>query len=364
MKRLVVETDKIQSNIDIIKKYSCGAKLIAVVKGNGYGLGLVPLARIVEKEADMLAVSTVAEAAAIRNAGIECEILVLTPTSLEDEINSILKYNLTAAIGNEDSAIKLEKAASEANVNISAHLLFDTGFGRDGFMPEDIDRVISLIKSLKYINITGTFSHLYASFSKNFKLVDKQYNLFTEICNKLQSSHIDPGMRHIANSCAVFLHQDKLLDAVRVGSALVGKLPLKETYGLQSVGYLECTIDNIRKLPPSHNVGYGDVFKTKKETVTALADAGYADGLNIKRAGDAFNFKEGLRGVYRAVCAMLRREILSCEINGKKAYALGRVCMLGTILDITDINCNAGDIAIFRHISPMLVSSEIPREYR
>ena len=74
------------------------------------------------------------------------------------------------------------------------------------------------------------------------------------------------------------------LDAVRAGSALIGRLPLKENFGLQRVGYLKCDIENIRTLPPKHNIGYSNLYKSKCEMKIVVANAGYADGISCARS--------------------------------------------------------------------------------
>jgi len=153
------------------------------------------------------------------------------------------------------------------------------------------------------------------------------------------------------------------LDAVRAGSALIGRLPLKENFGLQRVGYLKCDIENIRTLPPKHNIGYSNLYKSKCEMKIGVANAGYADGISCARSNPPLSFKDCLRYVFRDIKRYLKRTKTYCQVGDKKAPVLGLVCMSNTIIDLRGIDCSPGDFARFDNIIPFLVDSSIKREY-
>ena len=164
MKKLVVLQQRIVSNYEKLKEQANGCIIIGVVKGNGYGLGLIPFAQtLISCGVKILAVSHLAEAEALRQAGIDGEILLLSPTCLADEARRIVRGKFTATIGSAESAIVLNTAASECNSRIKAHIKIDTGFGRFGFLPQEHERIISTIRGLSHVDITGCFSHFSSS---------------------------------------------------------------------------------------------------------------------------------------------------------------------------------------------------------
>ena len=149
MKRLVIETDRLAGNIEAVKKAVGDCTIIGVVKANGYGLGAVQYSQfLLGQGVTMLACARLDEARELREAGIEAEILLLSPVSVPDYVGEVVELGLTAAIGSAESALALNTAAAERDVRVKAHLKIDTGFGRFGFLPEDVDKLIADIARL------------------------------------------------------------------------------------------------------------------------------------------------------------------------------------------------------------------------
>ena len=143
--RYVVERDYLANNIEIVKREMGGVPVIGTVKANGYGLGTVQFAReLVDNGIALLAAARSEEAAAVRNAGIDCPILLLSPVADENEAELLIDRSITACVGSRDSALLLEETAQRRSAVIEAHLKLDTGFGRYGFLPGEEEEIAKL----------------------------------------------------------------------------------------------------------------------------------------------------------------------------------------------------------------------------
>ena len=136
MRILVVEKEKINENINKIKRYaSKKTQIIGVVKSNGYGLGIVEITKcLIENGINIFAVSTVEEALELREAGIENDILMLSCTAIRKDIEKLIENDIILSIGSNEDIQIIEKVAKEKNIYVRAHLKIDTGMGRYGFI--------------------------------------------------------------------------------------------------------------------------------------------------------------------------------------------------------------------------------------
>ncbi|MBC8536274.1 alanine racemase [Feifania hominis] len=364
MNRLVVKREDLAANIGIVREAVGQTPIIGVVKGDGYGLSAVPFAReLLQNGVTTLAVSRVEEAVELRENDIESEILVMSPTSLEGEAQKIIDYRLTAAVGSLAGGILLNNLAAAKNVRVKAHLKLDTGFGRYGFLPEETDKLIDLVQSFTHVDVTGVFSHFSSSFERKKKTVSAQLTLFLDMVKKLKDAGIDPGVQHIANSCAALRFPETRLSAVRVGSAFLGRLPVKNRWKLRRIAWLECELDEVRHLPAGHNIGYTNIYKTKAVTKTAVVTLGYGDGLGVEKSKDAFRFIDKVRYTWKSVKRFLRRHNeLWCTVGGKRCYTAGRLGLTNTVVDVTGVECKPGDVARFE-CNPLLISQRVERVY-
>ncbi len=357
MNKYIVEKNKLTDNINIIKSMT-KSEIIAMIKCNGYGLGLIPFAEVLVKNGiRILAVSEFEEALILKENFPHTDILLLTSYATKDACREIVKNNIIATVGSFEAAEALNTAGLQQNTMPKVHIEINTGMGRCGFDYTDAYKILDL-KKYK-LDICGTFSHFSFSFSKNEKDVLTPLHNFLKTVDFLNKSGFDTGVLHISNSTAFLDYKETHLDCVRIGSAFLGRVLSKKTTGLKKIGYLESEIIDVNYLKKGENIGYGNTYKTKRDTKTAIIPTGYAHGFMTEKSKDTFRFRDKLRYIADSI----RTKPCYVEINGKKSQILGRVGMFNIICDITDIDAKPGDKVIIQ-ANPILINDTIIREYR
>ena len=367
MKALVVETQKLKDNFkivrEIVEKNNKKTKLIAVIKGNGYGLGLVEYAKfLVDNGIEFFAVATVEEAIKLRENGIKQDILMMSSTAIKEDIQKLVENNIILTIGSKESGEAVDEIARQNNQKVRVHLKIDTGFGRYGFIYNKAEDMVNCIKTWKNVQIEGMFSHFSLAFYGNGKEVKEQYNRFLKCVEILKNNEIEPQILHICNSSAVLRFPEMHLNAVRIGSLLLGRLSIPNKWGFKKVGYLTSNVAEIKTIPAGYNIGYSNSYKTKKETQIAIVPCGYADGFNVKVDRDMFRPIDKLRYIVRDIKDAMKKQQIYVTINGEKCKVLGRLGMYHVSVDITGKSININEEVRFE-VSPMLVETNIMRKY-
>ena len=363
MKALIVERDRVLHNLGKIKEASGNAPVIAVLKANAYGLGLCQMANLLrDNGVRRFAVTDPRDALRLRDSGIvDEEILILRSTACEDDIEKIITACATATIGSYDAAVALNGMAEKEGMVCDVHIKLDVGMGRYGFDETEMERILSVYKYMANLNVTGMYTHFPSAF-KSIKKTKAQYEKFLQLTGKVRSSGYEPGTVHVLNSAALLYCKLPPLVAVRIGSALGGRITVRRDFGLAKTGKLQAAVAEVRWLPRGRSIGYGAAYVTRRPTKIAVVPIGSADGFMVERMRDTFRFRDSVRYALSDMAAFLRRKRFYITINGKRARVLGHVGVNHTTVDVTDVKCAAGDIASF-DASPIYVPENIERRY-
>lgn len=365
MKTLIIKKSDLRHNIKVIKNLTNSDEytIIGVVKGNGYGLGLIEYAQfLIDNGIEILAVATIEEALALRKEGIKEDIINLSSVATEADIRELIENNIIITIGSEETAKIASKIAKEGKV-VRAHIKIDTGFGRYGFLYNDIELIKNTIKDMdNNIKLEGIFSHFSLAYYKNNKWTNIQFERFMEVLNELEANNINIEMKHICNSPAFINYPNMRLNAARIGSAFLGRVDTEENVGLKKIGEVKASIAEIKVLPKGFNVGYLNTYKTKKETKVAIVSLGYKEGYNVGLKEDMFRFVDKLRNLYHDFKKLFKKEQLVVTINEKRYNVIGKLGMYHMAIDITGDDIKMEDEVYF-NINPIYVDGALRREY-
>lgn len=364
MKLLEISSKDLENNIKRIQERAEKSEIIAVVKGNGYGLGLKEFSQfLINHGIKYLATSSVEEAIELANMKLDAKILCMEATSIEKEIIELLDNEIIITIGNYESAVFLNKKAKEKNKKAIVHLKIDTGFSRYGFSYKDKENICKSILDNPAILVEGIYSHFSSAYLSNQKYTNLQLSRFKEVKEYLEEKNIKIPLYHIANSSAFLTREDAFFDAVRIGSAFLGRISVKNTIELKRIGMLKSNVVDIKEIDANTPIGYSNSFITKKKTKIAIVPVGYADGFNVKKSNDTFKFVDKLRILKNAFMDFFKDNRIYILINDKKYPVVGMVGMNHISVDISNSDVKLND-EVTINISPILVNSKLRREYK
>lgn len=316
-------------NLEEIKKIiSPDTGIIAVIKADAYGHGVIDIAREAsDSGVKFFAVARMNEAAVLRDAGINTPVL-LFDDSRTYGADKYIDLDIRASVNTMEDAEYFSASASEYGKKLKVHVKIDTGMGRLGFVADGLTSVgdgiplqekIKKISQLPNIEIEGIYSHFANADTRDKTHAENQLAMFRNLATKLDSILERKPLLHMANSAAIMEIPDSHFDMVRPGIIMYGLYPSNEVdrsiITLKPVMSLKSRIVHIKKVGPGFKVSYGSTYVTDKETVIATVPAGYADGINRLLSSNGY---------------ML--------VRGKRAPIIGRVCMDLTMIDVTGID--------------------------
>ena len=292
-------------------------QILAMVKANAYGHGAPKVSKtLAAGGCDAFGVATLEEAIELRHAGICTPILVVAGAYL-DQIEGFVKHKLTPAVHDPTTLKLLEEALRSNGAELPVHLKIDSGMGRLGFLPAQIDSWLPQLKNLKAAKIDGVFSHFSHAESVEGQYTLKQLEVFKAIIERLQSAGIAPRLIHLANSAATVTLPEARFHMVRPGLILYGVYPspsMERQISLRPVLSWKTRVLQVKRVPAGTSISYGQTFVTERDSIIATLPVGYADGY-----------------------ARLLSNRGAVLVGGKRAPVAGRVCMDLTMADVTDI---------------------------
>lgn len=201
------------------------------------------------------------------------------------------------------------------------------------------------------LTVVGTFTTFSASW-RSKKATLQQLEIFNAALDRMEELKLEIGNAHCCDSAALFKYDFGHMDAVRADLALCGRIPGKSIPAISKVGYIEAGLEEVGWFNKGHRIGAEHGVVIKKPTKIAVLSVGYYHGFGVDRHNSERSFIDRL---------MHRRRGLYVRVNGKRAKVLGNVGMLHTLIDVTDIECTVGDIAIM-DVDPVNVKG-LPRQY-
>jgi alanine racemase len=322
--RAVVDLAAIRGNVRALAAHAPTAQVMAVVKADAYGHGLVPSARAaLEGGATWLGTAQVSEALALRAAGFEARVLtwLYAPGApLEQVVAADIDVSVAAPWALDEVADGARRAGRTARV----HVKVDTGLGRNGVTPDWLRELLDAALRLQaegVLEVVGIWSHFAFADEPSHPTVVAQARVFDDAVALAESMGAHLEVRHIANSAATLTNPAVHYDLVRPGIAVYGLSPVPQLggpadFGLVPVMTLEAELVTVKTVPAGQGVSYAHAYVTPSETVLGVVPLGYADGIP-RHASGAVGHPGG-----------------PVLVGGRRLEIAGRVCMDQVVLDL------------------------------
>lgn len=306
----VVDRTAVRKNIRTIKEHlSPETKLLAVVKGSCYGLGLGLLDIYEEEGVDFYGVVMPQEALELREHGITKPILIFGYVFPED-YEEMVRNDVRIGIERYEDAEALSALAAKLGRDIPIHIRIDSGMGRLGYLPteENADEIARIFK-LPGLIPEGIMTHFAIADERKKNYTEVQLARFLKMIAYLHARGVDFEIRHAGNSGAALMWPDAHLDMVRVGSAIFGIYPSESMerdpeIAIEPVSSLRSRLASVKRIPADESIGYGRTYFTDHETLVGVVPVGYVDG------------------AYRTLAN--HGEVL---VHGRRCPIVGKICM-------------------------------------
>jgi alanine racemase len=313
-----IDISSLKHNYQLLReKINPSSKIMALVKADAYGHGLVPIAReLVRLGAPALGVSSIDEGIQIRKK-VDPDIqVILLLGLLPEEVTACLHYQLTPIIFSIGTAFKLHQTAQRRKIQVPVHIKIDTGMGRLGVPWFEFKAFIKTIADWKGIRVTGLTSHFGQADEKQKPYNQLQWKRFSEVLTLARENGLELTENHMANSSALLNYRQSHLHYVRPRILLYGCNPTKpfshsRRLKVKPTMTLKSRILQVKRMPAGVEVGYGGTYITTRSEAIALLPIGYANG-------------------YPRILSN-RGEVL---IRGKRFPIIGRVCMNLTLIRV------------------------------
>ena len=314
----VIDLDAISGNIRRIRQIiGPKVKLLAVVKADAYGHGLIQTARTaVAAGVDQFGVANLDEGCALRQAGVQTPVLVMG-ASLAEQVSELIRFRLTPMVCSIDLAQALSAQARSSGLSYPVHIKIDVGMGRLGIPVEEAIPFLRKVNECTGLFVEGLFTHFPCADEADKHVTRYQTSVFNALLNEMDHLKIRPPVAHAANSGAILDHPDSHFDMVRPGLILYGYYPSEaasRTIPLRPSLTWKTRVVFLKTVPAGTGLSYGLTYVTPCETVVATLPVGYEDGY---------------------VRALSNRG--NVLIAGKRAPVIGRVCMDQILVDVTAI---------------------------
>lgn len=339
-----VSLDAVSANVVTMRSLLApGTRLMAVVKGDGYGCGAVEVARAaLESGADMLGVTHLAEGLELRRSGVDAPILLFRPL-LSSEVGEALDYDLTVTVASLHDLKVLATALSGTGKVLKAHLKIETGLGRLGLRPgPELAEAATWLREYPEIQVEGVYSHLATAAWGSRSFAWRQFARLVRAAEQLQAAGFSGLVRHLCNSAATVRFPEMHLDMVRVGSGLYGPLAglgrtrQGRTLDLRPAWQARCRVLEVYDVPAGTTVGYGRDYLVRRPTRLAVLPVGYADGFGVGPDPHPRGWFDFLLVVVKLFLVMFGRPAGPVKVwaGGRPVRVAGRVGMQLTVVDV------------------------------
>jgi alanine racemase len=322
----LVDLAAIRHNLRILKPP--GAEVMAVVKADGYGHGAIPVAgAALEASATWLGVASMEEGIALRDGGIDAQILVLSELASGGERDA-LRAGLTPTLYTNEGLARLASVADELQIRARVHVKVDTGMHRAGVDPEETDRFVAAVRGAG-IEVQGLWTHFAKSDEPGDPFTALQLDRFNEVSGRVRAAGVRPRYLHAANSAATMTNPAAHLDLVRTGMGMYGIAPapgLADGLDLRPALSWKSGVSMVKRLARGERISYGLRYRLDREAWVATVPVGYADGY---RRGLSEHAEVLIRGRRYPVAGTITMDLLTVDCGDGPVAVGDEVALIG-----------------------------------
>ena len=284
-----IDAQAMQANIRQVQQRAGETPILAIVKCNAYGHGMIGAARLLQQEGiDRFGVVKVQEALALRQADVRGMVLNMGPFAAY-EADQLVAHDISQSIFT-DAVEDLNRSAQKQGKKAAVHIKIDTGLSRVGVRSDEALPFIRRVASLQHIIIEGIFTTL----TEEVDFDQIQVKRLLDLCDQAQSEGIDVGVRHAASSAAVIKQVVPMLDMVRVGNAFYGFEPQTQIEVLPTMS-LKARVILTKMIKPGETIAYHQRGKAEQEMKLAVLPVGYSDGYPFHAVNKGYALIRGQR---------------------------------------------------------------------
>jgi len=321
LNRVEISLSALRHNFSLLKKKAFGAAVLAMVKADGYGHGMVECATtLAAAGADCFGVAEAVEGIELRKNSIDRPVFIMAGL-LPEIVPAMFEYRLTPVVVDGSCLEIISREAAQREQKIGLHLKVDAGMGRQGCPLSDIAGILQQIQKLPGLSLGGIMAHFPMADDPDSDSTAGITAAFGRQLKKVQELLPEKILLHLANSGGILYFPGSHQDMVRPGISLYGYYPDGEQGTkkadepqLQPVMRFTSRIIQVKEVPVGTGLGYGHTFTTNRKTRMAIIPAGYEDGY--------------LRSLSN------KAQVL---IHGRRVSAVGRISMNLTVFDVTDL---------------------------
>lgn len=359
-----VDLDALSHNFRLIRDKVTPAKVIAVLKANAYGHGLITCGTHLEQiGADALGVALVEEGIQLRKTGVSLPILILG-SIFGEQIKHYLEYDLDLMASSVTKIQAIEQTAKSLNKRAKVHLKIDTGMERVGVHHYTAETLFEAALQCEHCDIVGVFSHFATAEEKDSSFVKLQLERFFECLTYYSDRGLPVPRRHMANSAALLTHPESHLDMVRVGLCLYGVYPetwMRGLIDLQPVMTLRSRVVYFKVVKKGAGVSYGHTWRAPNDTRVVTIPIGYGDGYfrSLSNKGSVL-----IRGKRFPIVGSVCMDQIMVDIGEGEAYNGDEVVLIGKQnSDSISVNEVADVAGTVPHEVLTSTNARVPRRY-
>lgn len=327
-----IHTDRLLHNLNVLRSFQRrGTSIMAVVKANGYGHGLLGVAEALAPRVDYLAVSSIREVLELRENRITAPIFLMGRL-LPHEIPLVLLDGVTLMVSSFEEASNISDLSRTLGRQTRIHIKIDTGMGRLGIPFGEALKTVERIAGLPHLEAEGLFTHFPTAECED-GFAERQVENFTLLLQALDTHGITFRYRHAANSAGSLRIKSPALNMIRPGLMLYGVYPdasLRQTAAVSPVMSLKSRLISVKRLHAGQTAGYGRTFTAEKSCNIGLLPLGYSHGFPVRASGSAHVLYQG---ECIPVAGRVSMDYLAINLGDRTAHAGDEVTVIGQELD-------------------------------